>query len=112
MIVLINPFEVPDDVSDESFLAAWQEAADYLRSQPGFVDAALHAAISPDARFRFVNVATWDTPAAFAAAVATEGFRQLSRGDRTRNYPALYAVARRVGISDGPTPALEEGVLA
>jgi hypothetical protein len=32
--VLINPFEVPEDVDDDRFLEGWGRAADYMRSQP------------------------------------------------------------------------------
>ena len=112
MVVLINPFEVPAEVGDEAFLAGWQEAADFLRSQPGFVDATLHRALRPDARFRFVNVATWESPAAFAAAVATDRFRELNRDNSIPNYPALYQVARHVDAAPAPADPVEEGAFA
>ena len=59
--VLINPFEVPEDMDDERFLEGWGRAADYMRSRPGFVATRLHRAVSPNPRFRFVNVAEWES---------------------------------------------------
>ena len=34
--VLINPFEVPEDMDDDRFLEDWGRAADYMRSRPSF----------------------------------------------------------------------------
>ena len=92
-VVLINPFEVPEEQPDKAFLAGWQQAAEYLRQQPGFISTRLHRAISSDATFRFVNVAEWESPQAFQQAVASEGFVQLTRG-RAPSHPALYEVVR------------------
>ena len=93
-VVLINPFEVPEG-KDEEFLAAWEVAAEYMRNQPGFVSSRLHRAISPEPRFRFVNIAEWRSPQDFQAAVMSERFRELAK-DAAPNYPALYEVARVV----------------
>jgi heme-degrading monooxygenase HmoA len=98
-VVLINPFEVPEDQQDAEFLAGWQAAADYLQAQPGFLAARLHRAVGPDARFRYVNVATWRSPADFRAAVSSEGFRALA-GGTAPNFPALYEVVRTVEGAD------------
>ena len=104
MVILINPFEVPASTTDEDFLAGWQRAANYLQAQPGFVGTTLHQALSPDARFRFVNVAEWESPQAFAAAVGSEGFRDLARNNPFPNGPALYRIVRTAGR---PGAALE-----
>jgi heme-degrading monooxygenase HmoA len=96
--VLINPFEVADAVADDQFLAGWQRAAEYMRSQPGFVGTRLHRATSPDAKFRFVNVAEWQSPVAFRAAVTSEEFRRIA-GNGPAGFPALYEVALEL---DGP----------
>ena len=111
--VLINPFEVPPEVADEQFLAGWQQAADYLGTQPGFVSARLHRAISPDPRFRFVNIAEWESPQAFASAVGSEGFRALAQNNRAPNHPALYQVVRTVhAASVAADERLQEGAPA
>jgi heme oxygenase (mycobilin-producing) len=91
-VVLINPFEVPADHEAE-FLARWQEAADYLRRQDGFVSTRLHASLDPGARFRFVNVAVWRSPEHFRMAVGTEAFAQIARRMPFGGSPGLYRVA-------------------
>jgi heme-degrading monooxygenase HmoA len=40
-LVLINAFEVPPEEA-EQFIAAWEKTRDYLKSQPGYIDTALH----------------------------------------------------------------------
>jgi heme-degrading monooxygenase HmoA len=94
-VVLINPFEVPADVPDEQFLAGWQRAADLLRTRPGFVGSRLHRALSPDARFRFVNVAEWESVEHFQAAVSDPAFAELAT-NAPPNYPAVYEIARTI----------------
>lgn len=94
-VVLINAFEVPA-ADAEAFIAGWERVRDYLRTQPGYIDTALHQAIQSAAEFRFVNVAHWQTPEEFAAATRSPGFQQLTVG--LSGYPAhaeLYRVVRR-----------------
>jgi hypothetical protein len=55
---LINPFEV--SAGEEAALKFWEQAAEYMRRQPGFLATRLHKALSPDARFTYVNVAEWE----------------------------------------------------
>jgi heme-degrading monooxygenase HmoA len=55
-VVLINAFEVPAGDAD-TFIAAWEKTRDYLRTQPGYVDTALHRTVTPRAEFAFVNIA-------------------------------------------------------
>ena len=94
-VILINPFEVPEGTDDEQFLSGWQRAADYMRQQPGFLSTRLHRALAPDARFRFINVAEWESPQAFQAAVTSDEFRELAK-DAGPSSPALYEVVRSV----------------
>jgi heme-degrading monooxygenase HmoA len=94
-VILINPFEVAEETTDEEFLQGWQRAADYMREQPGFLASSLHRALAPDARFRFVNVAEWESPQHFQAAVTSEEFRDLAQGAAPGS-PALYEVVRSV----------------
>src|SRR5260370_12086112 len=72
-LVLINVFEVPAGEA-EQFIAAWEKMRDYLTSQPGYIDTALHQAIAPDADFQFVNVAHWRTAAESLAATQQPEF--------------------------------------
>ncbi len=94
-VVLINPFEVPEGTDDEAFLRGWQRAADFMQRQPGFLNSRLHRALRPDARFRFINVAEWESPQAFQAAVTSEEFREIAK-DAGPSFPALYEVVRTV----------------
>ena len=92
-VILINPFEVPDGTNDQDFLRGWERAADYMRQQPGFVSTRLHRALRPDARFRFVNVAEWESPQDFQAAVGSEQFREIAKRAAPGS-PALYEIVR------------------
>ena len=92
--VLINVFEVPPD-EDDDFIGGWEAARDYLETQPGYVDTALHRSIGP-ADFRFVNVARWRSVEDFRAATQSPGFREVSKQlARYPFHPGLYEVVRR-----------------
>jgi heme-degrading monooxygenase HmoA len=93
-VVLINAFEVPA-ADAEAFLAAWEKASDYLQSQPGYVDRALHQAVAPNAEFQFVNIARWRTAEDFRAATQSPGFREATADLAVyQSHPALYRVVR------------------
>ena len=94
-VILINPFEVPAGTDDDEFLRGWERAADYMREQPGFLSSRLHRALAPDARFRFVNVAEWESPQHFQAAVGSEEFREIASSGSPGS-PGLYEVVRSV----------------
>ena len=53
-LVLINVFDVPAEEA-EQFIADWEKTHDYLKSQPGYIDTALHQAIVSDADFQCVH---------------------------------------------------------
>ena len=98
-VTLINVFEVPVG-EDEEFTAGWERAAEFLREQEGFISSALHQILAPDATFRFINVARWESPAAFQKAVTAPGFPGGQM--RHKAHPALYRVIREevpAGIS-------------
>lgn len=78
-VVLINAFEVPSD-ADESFLAGWERAHDFLLNQPGYRSSQLHRSVELGADFRYVNVAVWDSEDAFRAATSRPEFREISTG--------------------------------
>jgi heme oxygenase (mycobilin-producing) len=94
-VILINPFEVAPSL-EASALAYWDRAAAHLRRQPGYRWARLHRAVSPGARFLYVNVAEWDSAAHFGAAVGSDAFRRLTgpEADRFPHHPALYEIIR------------------
>jgi heme oxygenase (mycobilin-producing) len=93
-LILINAFEVPADQAGQ-FIAAWEKTRDYLQSQPGYVDTALHQAVTPNADFQFVNVGRWQTADDFMAATQSPGFRDSAAGlAGYRPHPGLYRVVR------------------
>ena len=51
------------------------------------------ASILPDADFRFVNIAEWESAEAFRAAMESSGFQQAGRVPYPA-HPALYRVVR------------------
>ena len=93
-VILINPFEVPLERGDE-FFAGWSVAADYMSRQPGFAGTRLHRALSSDAAFGFVNVAEWESPKHFQAAVTSQEFAEIAKGGPPGK-PALYEVVRSI----------------
>jgi heme-degrading monooxygenase HmoA len=90
-VVLINLFEVPTD-ADKAFIAAWEGARDFLITQDGYLETALHQSLRPDAEFRFVNVARWASPQAFQKATSQPEFP--GRDMPFPAHPALYGVVR------------------
>jgi heme-degrading monooxygenase HmoA len=94
-VVLINPFEVPPGQEDGA-LAFWDEVAQYIRRQPGFLSTRLHRSLDPDAHFFLVNVAEWETAEHFLAATSTPEFKRMvaPHMERFPHYPGLYEVAR------------------
>ena len=76
-VVLINAFEVPSG-ADESFLAGWERAHDFLLNQPGYRSSQLHKSVELGADFRYVNVSVWDSEEAFRAATSRLEFHDIS----------------------------------
>jgi len=93
-VTLINAFEVPADEADK-FIAAWEKARDYLATQPGYIDTALHRAVGPEAEFQFVNIARWRSAEDFVAAIGSAGFRESAAGlAGYRPHPGLFRIVR------------------
>jgi heme-degrading monooxygenase HmoA len=90
-VVLVNAFEVPHG-QEEQLLADWHHAADWMRQQPGFMSSKLHQSLDPDAEFRYVNVAEWESADHFGKAAASSEFQQRISGMTVRAHPALYRV--------------------
>jgi heme oxygenase (mycobilin-producing) len=94
-VILINPFEVPAG-EEKAALRFWEQAAEYMRRQPGFISTRLHKALSPDARFTYVNIAEWESAEHFQSAISSDEFKKLTEGSQERfpHYPALYSAIR------------------
>lgn len=92
-IVLINAFEVPVD-KDGEFLQGWEAARNFMQRQKGYVSTRLHCSLDPNAQFRFINVAEWETPTDFQAALHHPDFVRLRDAVPFAHYPSLYEVIR------------------
>lgn len=91
-VVLINVFEVPEGRGDE-FVSGWQIAAAHMRTQPGYISTRLHESLDPHAGYRFVNVAEWESPQAFQAAINAPEFRAAAHAIAFATaHPSLYHV--------------------
>jgi heme-degrading monooxygenase HmoA len=64
----------------------------YFIARPGFVSLRLHRAVNDDAPYRWVNVAVWESEAAFRAAHGTEQFRTLATAQGWSEFPSLPAL--------------------
>jgi heme-degrading monooxygenase HmoA len=90
-VVLINAFEVPEG-EDDAFLQGWERAREFLSRQEGYVSTRLHRSLLPEADFRFVNVALWESAQAFRDATTQPEF-----GNAPVLFPfhaSLYEVVR------------------
>lgn len=94
-IIVINPFEIPQGMEAEA-LASWETFAAYFREQPGYVSTKLHRAVNPDARFHLVNVAEWESPEAFEAALNNPALQEVAAKleHDFPHYPGLYEIVR------------------
>jgi heme-degrading monooxygenase HmoA len=91
--VLINAFEVPPG-EDAAFLRGWEAARDFMQRQAGYIATRLHQSLDPTARFRFINVAEWASPADFEAALNHPDFVALRQAIPFTHYPSVYQVIR------------------
>jgi heme-degrading monooxygenase HmoA len=102
-VTLINAFAVPAEVV-EQFLTAWEQDKDFMASQPGFITGVMYRSTDVEVHYRFINVADWESEAAWKAAVAAGKEHRAEKGvDRLRDWarmniianPALYHKALR-----------------
>ncbi len=90
--ILINCFEVSPD-QEEDFLTLWRQSDQLLRSRGGYRSTRLHKALSPQARFRYINVAELDAVDTWQSIVSSPEFGAIAA--RMRQFhpsPGLYAV--------------------
>ncbi len=69
-IVLINTFVVPTHMED-AFLHWWRLSRMFFSAQPGFVSAKLHRSLDQKERYRFINVAEWESTDAYRQALSS-----------------------------------------
>lgn len=71
-VVLFNIFTL-DKADEQTFLQVWQDDADFMKRQPGFISTQLHRAIGESPTY--LNSAVWESTATFRAAFAHPEFR-------------------------------------
>jgi heme-degrading monooxygenase HmoA len=86
-VTLMNRFAVAPG-RDEAFHALWTATSMYFRTQPGFLSLRLHRALSSDAKYRWVNVANWESEAHFRAAHGTDEFRRIVTQPEWEEFPS------------------------
>jgi len=70
-VVLLNVFTL-DKADEEAFLKAWQDDADFMKRQPGFISTQLHRAIGESPTY--LNYAVWESTSDFRAAFTHPDF--------------------------------------
>lgn len=90
-ITLINAFEIPH-VESERFMRHWRDNAAIMAAQPGFLRARMYRALDRETEVQFVNVAEWESRAAFDQATANPEWRASVQ--RAVNDPDLHMTAR------------------
>ena len=71
-VVLVNVFTLAK-ADEQTFLKAWQDDADFMKRQPGFISTQLHRAIGESPTY--LNYAVWESTAHFRGAFAHPEFR-------------------------------------
>lgn len=92
-VVLINPFVVPKG-EEEEFVKKWSEISDLFKSTPGFINAKLHRSLNPNAPFAFVNIARWESLAAFKAAVTSPEFKEIHKNFHYEGKASVYEMVK------------------
>ncbi|MDR8407935.1 antibiotic biosynthesis monooxygenase [Nonomuraea sp. 3-1Str] len=90
-ITMINAFTVPIEES-EAFLPLWEENAEIMARQPGFIRARLHRSMIDDAELRFVNVAQWESGRQLEEALSRPEWHESAQ--RLLNDPGLHITTR------------------
>ncbi len=75
-VVLINLFQVAE-ADIPGLLKAWEDDANWMKRQPGYISTQLHRAIGGSSVF--LNYAVWESVAHFRAAFNHPDFKQALR---------------------------------
>ncbi|WP_406347398.1 rhodanese-like domain-containing protein [Streptomyces sp. NBC_00144] len=105
--VVIIPIEIDED-KESSYLDAWQDAADVMAAQPGFIRTYMFRTIVPGSKFSLVNVAEWESTAHWEEAMnVCPMLGQQIAVAHASNYEAIRTVlpAQSPGCGEGHTPA-------
>ncbi|MBU3863435.1 antibiotic biosynthesis monooxygenase [Streptomyces sp. 4503] len=105
--VVIIPIEIEEE-KEISYLAAWQDAAEVMAAQPGFIRTYMFRTIVPGSTFSLVNVAEWESTAHWEEAMSVcPMMGQQLAVVHASNYEAIRTVLPTQGLSSGHghTPA-------
>ncbi len=94
-VVLINVFSVPKG-KEEEFAKMWTEALEFIKNEPGFIDAKLHRSLDPNAQFQFINVAHWESQEDWKAAFSKLASQEFVKQVPYEQIPALFKVEVQV----------------
>lgn len=90
-VTMLNVFVVPDGSEDE-FLANWRETTSVFSKNMGLIETHMHRNTGEgggDPTFKFINIATWESPEAFRDAhVAYQPAEEKMTG--VKFHPAIY----------------------
>ncbi len=78
-VTLVNAIEVPEESVDQ-FIIDWNPDKGFIIRQPGFIDGTIYRSLLPGARFRFVNIARWESEDAWKNALEAAEKLRASRG--------------------------------
>ena len=94
-VVLVNVFTL-DNADEQTFLQAWQDDADFMKRQSGFISTQLHRAIGESPTY--LNYAVWESTADFRAAFTHPEFMaDLALSVLRRRLAASVPESRRAG---------------
>jgi heme-degrading monooxygenase HmoA len=91
-VILINPIEVPAG-EDERFLTGWHGAHAVLATQRGYLGSRVHRNVAAS-DFRFIDVARWSSPLAFARAQQQGELQEVAAPPPFPTHSALYQAIR------------------
>jgi len=79
-VILVNIFTVdPNEI--DALLSVWEDDANWMKKQPGYISTQLHRAIAGSSMF--LNYAVWESVELFRAAFSNPEFR-----NRLNAYPS------------------------
>ncbi|MBI0295689.1 antibiotic biosynthesis monooxygenase [Streptomyces sp. PRKS01-29] len=99
--VVIIPIEI-DEERESAYLAAWQDAAEVMAAQPGFVRTYMFRTVVPGSRFSLVNVAEWESASHWEEAMnVCPMMGQQIAVAHASNYEVIRTVLPAQGLTSG-----------
>ena len=95
-VVLVNIFTL-DKADEPTFLKVWQDDADFMKRQPGFISTQLHRGIAGSGIF--LNYAVWESAAHFRSAFANPEFRARLGGRGKNSFRVRIGLDMAAGIA-------------